>query len=169
MSASRFEGRSASARHSQYRNESAQAKVSNQMTALHELMARDSIREEPRRGPSASEFKFRSGMPLDLPLREYDDNRPGRGAREARLARDSPDEDHTITKKRRVEFSTENMDQSRSAAKNVRWNDERESEKDREIAHLRNTVQTLVGMVQELGQNQVRMENKIDSILRLSR
>ncbi|RDW24551.1 hypothetical protein B0I72DRAFT_133996 [Yarrowia lipolytica] len=164
-------------------------RVNSQMNTLHEIMARDggrtaySTRDTTRdstlsRDPStastltcrdapSSAFKFRSGMPLDMPMGGY---RDGGGY----------EEDDTITKRRRV---TSHVGSGAAKAKNVTW--EEDSREDGPSHMIQQLLLQNQRMEEKLSQFErleekldrmdrvesrlLRIESKMDEILRLCR
>lgn len=142
------------------------------MNTLHEIMARDgagggytgrdmsrdmsrdstmhdsTMSRDSRNSAPSSAFKFRSGMPLDMPMGGYRDG-------------GDYEEDETITKRRRVashvsnsSYGSSNGSSNGNRTKNVTWE---ETGRDNEMHHM---IQQL------LAQNQ-RMEEKLSRLERL--
>ena len=120
-------------------------------------MSRDSTMHDSTmsRAAPSSAFKFRSGMPLDMPMGGYRDG-------------GDYEEDETITKRRRVASHVSNSSNgssgsygsSNSRSKNVTWEDPGGNDNNNNNSELSHMIQQL------LVQNQ-RMEEKLSRFERL--
>lgn len=161
-------------------------RIDSQMKTLHEIMSRDTsvpMRDDDmgmskeigsrdlgsrdrdfsgssQSGPNSA-FKFKSGMPLDLPAGGY---------------RNSYEEDdETITKKRRVNSNT-----SSGKSKNVKWEDdeglghviqqllEQNKRMEEKLGRLEKIEQKMERLERVEGRL-MRLEGKMDEILRMCR